>query len=212
MPNTRLSACLPALFCLLVAPAFVAGCSGSDASVADVPSEEDEIVKSVRLEELAKSSALRTKVEAQNSEWGDDNIMNGGVDVMARKVAPATLASLDKVAKAALIDRMRADEAKLRGSITTSKPSGAAVTEAAKVIAIDGFFFSDSKENKAPVEAAVKKLVAALGSAADLDVAVAKAKVIPSFDDQSQLRATAYVFANKKTGELVIFYAREATG
>lgn len=203
----------PALLAVIVsATALTIGCAEpSDAT----PSSDNAVKNGVTLKELPAKSSLRQKVEEQNSTWGDENIMNGNVSVAARKVSLDAVEHLDVVAKAAFEDRLKwhgeyvgADE--VQGKVTTAVPKDAAV-EAAKRLALDGFVYANNRDNIAPVEEAVKSLVDALGPAADVQVMRADAKVVvPSADDDAKTwRASTYVFANKRTGELVVFYARE---
>jgi hypothetical protein len=192
----------------------VAACSGAgdDApAIGDPQGEEDEIVRAIKLDELAAGNALRTKVEEQNTEWGDENIMNGSASVIVRKVAPASIGRLDRIARAAFNERIKNEEVTLKGAVTAKPGVGDVRIEAAKRLAIDGFVYSDNRDNIAPVETAVKKLVTALGPAADIDVMVVEGKVVvPSADDENKTwRAATFVFANRKTAEIVIFYARE---
>jgi hypothetical protein len=208
--TSRYSKVLIALSLFVLPPTALAGCAGDTATTSD----ENDVVGAIRLQELLNTSALRAQVETQNSDWLDENIMTGEVNVLARKVAPSALSSLDRVAKAAFNDRVKNEEVKLRGSVATKalSPEDAAL-EAAKRIAVEGFVYSDSRENIAPIEDAVKALVAALGPAEDIKVARAEGRVVvPLFDDDTQTwRATTYVFANTRTNELVIFYAREGS-
>jgi hypothetical protein len=212
--TSRYSKVLVALSLLVLSPTAIAGCAADTAE----STNEDEAVGLIRLQELPSTSALREKVEEQNEQWRDENIMTGAVSVLARKVGPSNLGRLDRVAKAAFNERVKDDEVKVRGSVTTTKPSSPpspkdAALEAAYRIAVEGFVYSDTRENIAPVEDAVKALVDALGPAEDIIVARAEGKVVvPLFDDDSETwRATTYVFANKRTSELVIFYARKGS-
>jgi hypothetical protein len=148
-------------------------------------------------------------VEEQNQEWLDENIMHGSVSVIARKVTPEQIARLDRVARAAFNDRTRNEEATLAGAVTTKDGDANVQKEAARRIALEGFLYTDSPLNRRPLEDRVKALVDALGPAADVESVVVEGRVKVDTDEENKTwRASTFVFANKKTGELVAFYAR----
>lgn len=189
---------------------LAAGCAAPTEEAAASPEgNEDEIVKAIRLEELAPGSKLRTQVEEQDQTWGDENIMNGSVGVIARKVTAKS--RLDLVAKAALGDRNKYYEVVVKAKVTTKagEPTATLAKEAARRIAVEGFVYADNRGNVGPVEKSVNALVAALGAEGDIEAAVAETRVTVDSGDDSTWRASAFVFANKKTGELLVFYARE---
>jgi hypothetical protein len=210
LSRSRSTSVLFLLLSLAVAP-LAAGCAGDTEDSPAAAGEEDEIVRAIKLDELAAGSALRAKVEEQNTNWLDENIMNGSASVIVRKVAPASIGRLDRIARAAFNERIKNEEVTLRGAVTAKPGGGDIVPEAGKRIALDGFVYSDNRENISPVEKAVKQLVTALGPAADIETMIVEGKVIvPSADDDNKTwRAATFVFANKKTAEIVIFYARE---
>lgn len=195
----------------LFLPSFAAGCAApTEAPAASPEGNEDEVVKAIRLEELTPSSKLRAKVEAQDQTWGDENIMNGSVGVIARKVT--SKGRLDLVAKAALGDRNKYYEVVAKAKVTAKagEPTAALAKEAARRVAVEGLVYADSRENVAPVEKSVNALVAALGAEADVEAAVAETRVsVDTSGDDSTWRASAFVFVNTKTSEVVVFYARE---
>jgi hypothetical protein len=136
--------------------------------------------------------------------------MNGSCSVIARKVAPSAISRLDRVARAAFNDRIRLDGVTLKGAVTTAAGDGNSAKEAARRVAVDGFVYTESRENIEPIERQVKKLITALGPAADIAVSVAEGKVLAESSDGNETwRASVFVFANKKTNELVIVYARQ---
>ncbi|HVH46958.1 MAG TPA: hypothetical protein VM925_31660 [Labilithrix sp.] len=201
---------LAVAFLSCLAPQMI-GCAADPGGTAATPSSEDEVVAGIRFDELSSSSELRAKVEEQDVVWHDENIMNGSVSVIARKVAPSALERLDRVGKAAFNERIRNEDVELDGRVTAKAGEGDVVKETARRIAVDGLVYADSAESVAPVETAVRALVDALGPAADVVSTVVEGRVFvdTAGDEADAWRASTFVFANKRTGEVLVFYARE---
>jgi len=198
---------------LLVPLAVLEGCTGGGAGDG-AEASEGAATAAIRFEELKPDSALRGAVEEQDQLWGDENIMNGTVIAQARKVDAAAFRNLDRVAKAAFQKNVASDEVTVLAEITKVAPFAdlpSAIAETGRRVSVDGLVRADHPDNVDPTVDAVKALVAALGPAADVEVVGAESTVsAPMADDEAApWRATTIVFANKRTRELVIVYARQ---
>jgi hypothetical protein len=163
--------------------------------------------------QLPASSALGKVARRVDQEWGDANIMSGVVTAVAGRVRPrASDAQLKELAAQLLGDALKVtDELKPAGAVktTVNHADSAAVSRAARVMALDGFVYADNAGNIKPVFKDIAAVLKPMGALRDLRAVRAQASV--NHDDLGRVPANLFLFANYKTGEIAVFYARQGS-
>ena len=199
---------------LLALPLSSVACAGADETPASAPAgEEDEIRRGGLVRQDLPSGAFRTRSEELAQEWLDANIMTGDARIDAGRVrGTITAASLAKFAEKMVSDHLAESDQKLKSpSIATPKFSDALVKDAAKVVAVDGFVYTATRENIGPVEENLRELLAFLGDTSKLDAVTLKSKIEGEDVDADHDEASLWIFVNRDTKEFVAFYAREGS-
>lgn len=161
------------------------------------------------------SSALRRAVSEIESEWGDENIMNGQARIAASKLRATRRnqeAQLKAYAEAAFAARAAADDFVLSGAARTSlgPATAASRAEVARIIAVEGFVYADNEGNVGPMRERIEGVLDKLGAPEKLDLLRYEGKGRVSLDDEEgEWKAHLFAFVNRDTREVVSFYVRE---
>ncbi|MBI4350350.1 MAG: hypothetical protein HY550_02820 [Elusimicrobia bacterium] len=167
-------------------------------------------------EDLPKSHKVRKAAEGTDSQWGDEDIMNGVVHVRSGHMVFDGGLAKDRLA-ATVTEYVKVyfkyyDEQILAAPVKAE--TGLAVKTAVDLAALNiakGFNYdTGNQENIKPLRAQIGRLTGLLG--AEVTVLSAKSRAVIEDIGGDALEVGMVIFVNTRTGEYLAFYSREGNG